>query len=163
MGGLQDPNLARRLANGNAELTRHLRDEFRRAADQVAGEARRKILAADTKHPGALRAQIAATVSVRGRVTQSGFSAEIKSDGKLMPPGKQNLPAYANAGTSRWRHWNHPVYARAGQPRDEWTWRPQEWPSAAGWLDQAVQDNAQAFSDAVTAAIDETSRYLEGR
>jgi hypothetical protein len=163
MGGLQDPNAARRLANGNRELTRHLRDEFARAAQKVAAEAERKILAAGTHHPGMLRAEIAGTVSVRGRVTRSGFSAEIRSDGTLMPPGKQNLPAYANAGQARWRRWKHPVYARSDQARDEWTWVTQEWPSARGWLDQTVRDEAQRFSAAVQAAVDETQRYLEGR
>jgi hypothetical protein len=126
----------------------------------VADEAKRRILAAETHHPGDLRAEIAATVSTRGRVTQSGVSAEIKSDGKLMPPGKQNLPAYANAGASKWRRWRHPVYQTERNPD---TWVSQEWPSARGWLDQTVKDESQRFSDAVRAAIDETAAYLDGR
>lgn len=163
MGGLQDKELARRLANGDRELLRHLRDDFGRAADKVAGETRRRILQAESKHPGDLRAEIAATVSVRGRVTQSGLSAEIKSDGEKMPGARWNLPAYANSRGSKWRRWRHPVYARADQGRDQWTWRDESWPSAAGWFDDTIQGQAQQFSDAVRKAVDETTRYLEGR
>lgn len=161
-GGLQDPNAARRIANGAPELARHLKDQFARAAQEVADKAKRKILEADTRHPGTLRAEIAATVSVRGRKTQAGVQAEIRSDGKLMPPGKQNLPALANAGTSRWRRWHHPVYGPT-ENRPDPPWVSQDWPSAHGWLDQTVRDEAERFSQAVSAAVDETSRYLEGR
>lgn len=156
-GGLQDRDAARRLANGNRELIRHFKEEFGKAAQQVADEAQRKILEASTHHPGLLREEIAGTVTARGRMTMSGFSAEIKSDGRKMPEGKQTLPAYANAGKSRWRRWRHPVYGN----RDVWV--TQEWPTARGWFDQTVQDNARTFSAAVQAAIDDTQRYLEGR
>lgn len=161
-GGLQDRDAARRMANGNRELTRHFKDEFAKAAEDVAAKARRKILAAETKHPGPLREEIAGTVSVRGRSTMSGFSAVIKSDGEKMPPGKQNLGAYANAGKRRWQRWRHPVYGPTAKRPDP-PWVQQDWASARGWFDQTVQDNAGQFSDAVKAAIDETQRYLEGR
>lgn len=161
-GGLQDRDAARRLANGDKELIKHFKDEFGKAAQQVADKAKRKILAAESHHPGSLRAEIATTVTARGRYTATGFSAEIKSDGKLMPAGKQNLPAYANAGQSRWRRWRHPVWGPTERNPDP-AWVSQDWESAHGWLDQTVQDNSRQFTDAVQAAIDETQRYLEGR
>jgi hypothetical protein len=162
MGGLQDKELARRLANGDRDLLRHLRDDFGRAAQKVADEAKRKILEADSKHPGTLRKEISATVTTRGRVTQTGLSAEIKSDGMLMPGQRQNLPAYANS-RGKWKRWRHPVYARSDQSRAEWTWVTEEWLSAQGWFDDTIQDHSQDFADAAQHAIDENIAYLEGR
>lgn len=158
MSGLQDWDALRRLANGHAELRRSLKKDFAKAADDVAKKTQAKILSASTRHPGALRAQIAATVTVRGRYTQTGASAEIRADGRRMPDENRswNLPAYANA-RGLWRRWRHPVYGNYD------VWRQQEWPSAAGWFDDTILGEAQRFSDAVKAAMDETSRYLEGR
>jgi hypothetical protein len=159
VGGLQDKDLVRRLRNGDRELLRHLRDDFGRAAEKAAGKAQRRILEASSKHPGPLRGEIAATVTARGRVTQSGLSAEIKSDGTLMPPGKSTLPAYADAEDPGflYRRWRHPVYGNRK------VWVGQTWPSARGWFHATIQDQAQSFSDAVQKAIDETTAYLEGR
>jgi hypothetical protein len=163
VGGLQNRDAARRLSNGGRELTRHLRDEFAQAAGEVAKKTQARILAADSRHPGPLRSQIAATVTVRGRVTQSGASAEIKSDGEKMPDREWNLGAYANARSARWRRWRHPVYARSDQPRSEWTWVSQTWLTAEGWFDDTIKAHAQDFSDAVRVAVEETTAYLEGR
>lgn len=159
-GGLQDPNAARRIANADRELAAHLKREFARAAQDVADKTKAKILAADApKYPGrGLRAEIAATVEVRGRKVQAGVQAQIRSNGRLMPPGKENLAAYANAGTRRWARWRHPVFGNIDDP-----WKTQEWPSARGWFDDTVREHAQEFGDAVQKAVDETQRYLEGR
>lgn len=176
-GGLQDPNVARRIANGAPELARHLKAEFARAAQDVANKTQKKILEADApKYPDrGLREEIAATVQVRGVKRAAGVQAQIRSYGPLMPEGKHNLAAYANAGTRRWARWRHPVFGTEAQLEAHlaaggqgghgrgWTWVTQEWPSARGWFDDTVRGEAQHFSDAVQKAIDETQRYLEGR
>lgn len=161
-GGLQDPNAARRIANGAPELMRHLKDEFTRAAQAVADKTQRKILEAQSRHPGGLRAEIAGTVEVRARKVQAGVQAQIRSNGRLMPGGKQTLNAYANAGRPRWARWRHPVYGPTVRNPDP-AWVQQEWPSARGWFDDTVLREARHFSDAVQKSIDETQRYLEGR
>jgi hypothetical protein len=154
MGGLQNRDAARRFASGKRELIKHLADDCGRAAARAADDARRRILAAESRHPGPLRAQIAGTVTVRGQATSDGYDATITSDGYKMPPGAQNLPAYANAGSARWQRWRHPVYGN----REVWV--SQDWPSARGWFDGAT--SAAAFTRAVSDAVDETARYLEG-
>lgn len=161
-GGLQDPNVARRIANADKELKAYLKREFTDAARKVADEAKQKILAASTRHPGGLRAEIAGTVEARARAVQAGVQAQIRSNGRLMPPGKETLNAYANAGTRRWARWRHPVYGPTAKNPDP-AWVQQEWPSAEGWLDQTVRDHARDFSGAVQQAIDDAQRYLEGR
>jgi hypothetical protein len=160
MGGLQNRDMALRLARGGAELNRHLQNEFTRAATLAAARTQAKILGASTRHPGALRAQIAATVSARARTGTYGVQAEIRSAGSRMPAGEKNLPAYANAGQARWRRWRHPVYQTARNPD---TWVTQDWPSAHGWFDDTIRAAAPSFTAAAETAIRQTSAYLEGR
>lgn len=151
-GGLRDRQLADRLRTAEPVLARSLRTEFRRAANVAADRARGRILAAASHSDGSLRAAIAASVSVRAGASRSGFGAEIRSDGRRMPPGEQNLAAYANS-RGRYRRWRHPVFGR-----DRWV--SQEWPSAAGWFDDTLDEGVAEYQAAARRAMDDVRRYL---
>lgn len=151
-GGLRDRALADRLRSAPPVLARELRNEFRRAATVAADRAKGRILAAASHHDGELRAAIAASVGVRAGASRSGFGAEVRSEGTRMPPGQQNLAAYAN-GRGRYSRWRHPVW---GHDR----WVSQEWPSARGWFDDTIEDGAPEYRAAVARAMDRVRAYL---
>lgn len=168
-GGLQDNLTRQQLKDAPRKLVRDLRRQYKQAADEAAGKAKEAILAASSEHPGSLRAEIAATLTTSTRLRGDGLVAEIDSRGTLMPPGKEMLPAYADAETPRYTRWRHPVYGRgaaglAGRQlyvqRKGWTWVVQEWPSARGWFTGTLQGEANRFAEAAQKAMDDIAREL---
>jgi hypothetical protein len=140
-GGLQDRRVAGRLAGAGRELDAELRAEYRKASRAAARKTQDRIRAAASRHDGALRAEIAATVIFSTRVRGGGMTATISSLGTRMPAGKRNLAAYANAGA-----WRHPVYGRD-------VWVRQEWGSAAGWFDATLRAEQEHFAEATRRAL----------
>ena len=132
-GGL-DPRTRAELGRLKRELpaavARDALKELKQAADATAAKTRARILAAlALKYPDrGLRAEIAATVQASARVTATDAYVAVKSLGRRMPPGKTNLPAYADATTRDYSRWRHPVFG------DRENWKTQEWPSAHAWF-----------------------------
>lgn len=132
-GGL-DPRSRAELARLKRELpaavARDALRELKQAAQDTARETQRRILAAAApKYPDrGLRAEIAATVRARSRVTAADAYVAVESLGRRMPEGKGNLPAYADGTDRDYDRWRHPVFG------DREVWRTQLWPSAHGWF-----------------------------
>lgn len=182
MGGLQNRDIPAELAGASPKLMRQLRKRYRDAARTAAAKSQARIRAASSKHPGGLREEIASTVSVAIRAGgKEGFLADISSYGTKMPPGKEALPAYADAETPRYTRWRHPVFAspegvrsiprspvlreelrrkRGGGPLKSWTWVTQEWPSARGWFTGTLQGEKDRFVAAAQKAIDDIAARL---
>lgn len=155
-GGLANRRAVDELAGAPAELAKALRKQYRAAARQAALRAQARIRGATSRHPGDLREHIAATVTTN--VTQratGGVTATISSLESRMPPGEKNLPAYANAGSRRWRRWRHPVW---GHDR----WVSQDWASARGWFDATLQAERGNFEEATRKALDDLAARLGG-
>jgi hypothetical protein len=180
--------LAAKLHGADAELKKNLRRELRQEAAPVVRAVKASILSmpshaeviahmAGAVHHGALRKEIARTVSARTSIRKTGIELNIVSAGTRMPRGKQNL----NAATDRAKGWNHPVYGRAeaeiiahmaaavqrrGQPMKPgtrshgrgWTWVHQT--GKPGWFEVPISKRAPEFRAAAQRAIDETKRKL---
>lgn len=144
-----------RLADGGTVLRKELQKRLKGAGQDAARKAQARIRGASSKHPGTLRAELAASVTVRGIARRSGAATLVQSLGSRMPPGKGTLVGYSNAG-ARWKRWRHPVFGRI-----EEEWKSQTWPSAAGWFDKTLADQEPEITKQVRAAIDDTISELE--
>lgn len=144
---------ARKFADADGVFRRRLQSGIRSAANVAADRARERILAAESHHDGTLRAVIAGSVAVHSRVSGEAMSAAVSSEERRMPPEKLNLNAYANARNARWRRWRHPTFGH--EP-----WVPQDWPSAAGWLDDAVLEAGPEVRRQIESALNDLARYL---
>jgi hypothetical protein len=137
-GGL-DPRSRLELARLKRELpaavARDALQELKQAAKVTADETKARILAAAApKYPArGLRAEIAATVRARSRVTATDAYVAVESLGRRMPAGKANLPAYADGTVRDYGRWRHPVFGPTDRNPDP-KWVTQEWPSAHAWF-----------------------------
>jgi len=142
-----------------AAVARDALRELKTAADMTARETQARILAAAApKYPDrGLRAEIAATVRARSRVSATDAYVAVESLGRRMPPGKGNLPAYAD-GTSRdYARWRHPVFGpSAANPDPKWV--TQGWLSARGWFYGAW--NRERFTRAADAGMERAAREM---
>ena len=115
-------------------------------------------MAAESHHDGTLRGAIAASVNVGSRITTEGAAARIASSGSRMPPGEENLAAYANRGS-----WRHPVFGDATHGGFAGPWVRQDWPSARGWFFDGVKENEPVVRREIIAALDDLTSHLTGK
>jgi hypothetical protein len=148
-GGLADRGALARLRDAPAVLNRELESELGKAGRDAARKAQDRIRGAGQ----ALAGQIAATVSVTGTTRSGRVTVAIISDGRKMPPGKKNLPAYADASQARFARWRHPVHG-PGKRNPDPAWVTQEWPAARGWFTGTLRGEQDTFLAAARRAVD---------
>ena len=143
------------------QVARDALRELKQAADDTRDDAQARILRADArKYPDrGLRAEIAATVRSRTRVTARDAVVIVESSDRLMPPGKKNLPAYADGTDKAFTRWRHPVFGPTHENPDP-KWVTQEWPSAYDWFYGAWNRDRmiRAAEQGMQRAADDTGR-----
>lgn len=169
--------LAARLRTADPELKRDLRRRFRSAAGDAADAVQRSALALPAeKYQEGLRAQVAATIRVETRITRSGITVSIVSDGRRMPPGKASLPRHMDSP----KGWSHPVFPQGPRFRlrpsraaryigiraskrplvheGNWTWVHEM--SRPFWFEQPIMDRQRQLTDALQRAVNDTQAKL---
>jgi len=161
IGGDIFRNLSRQLKEAGArDLQNAMRRTMRRAADPVVTDLRAAYMALPDVSPArrqGVQARAAVAGAVRLQVLSSANKASISFivDRRRLPEDLRWAPA---AWESK-RGWRHPVYARADETREEWTWVHQEMPPPFYRIMRSHRANFQA---ACLEAMDEVARQLDG-
>lgn len=106
-------------AGYGAEIRRRMLREIRAEAKPLVPQVRRAILSIPTKGEGStgLRRRMAKAVTLAVRLSGRDAGVTIRVDGRKMPAGQKNLPAYMEGSK---RPWRHPVFGN----RDTWVAQP---------------------------------------
>lgn len=124
----------------------------------VAASTGRRLVSAKTVARNRRTSGLRETIARGMRVTYSDRGKEakvaVKTTSSSMPPGQKNLPRLVNYG-----RWRHPVFAKPGLTRRQWTWVYQH-PSRVGWWWQTAEAEIPAAITSVTPTMAEIVKLL---
>lgn len=162
VGGDVFRNLSRRMKEAGArDLQNAMRRSMRRTAGPVVSDLRAAYLAlpdvSEARREGP-QARASVAGAVRLQILASANKASIKFivERRRLPEDLRWAPA---AWESK-RGWRHPVYARANQSREQWTWVEQQMPPP---FYKVMRRHGPDFRAACLEAMDEVARQLDGR
>lgn len=146
-GAEQFLKLSKALKNaGRTELRKELTRGLQRGTKPLIPKAR-EAARTDLPHRGGLAAQVSKE-PMRVQV-RTGANPGVR----VVVGNRKGGSRAANQGRLR-----HPVFARPGTSRDQWTWVTQR--LRPGWFDRAMRRNARGVRPALEQAIEDVAKRV---
>lgn len=101
-----------------------------------------------------LRESVARGMRITAAERKGEMTVSVRTSASRMPPDQRTLPRLINYG-----RWRHPVFAKPGTSRKQWTWVYQT-PNRVGWWWQTAEGEVPAAKVRAGQALDEIAKQI---